>query len=103
MNSNDFVWIDASAFQNFGGWVVDTQFVHLMGSAYLISAGTGRPVLDASTMTEVAEAGKWRVWVRSKNWFLDHAPGRFQVLVNGKALGRVFGQADSEEWRWEPG
>ena len=28
-----FLWIDAEDFADYGGWWLDTQFVHLMGSA----------------------------------------------------------------------
>jgi len=34
------IWIDAREFANYGGWLEDTQFVHLMGSAYLLAAAT---------------------------------------------------------------
>ena len=32
--TDGFLWIDAEDFSDYGGWQLDTQFVHLMGSAY---------------------------------------------------------------------
>ena len=32
------LWIDAGEFTHTGGWKLGTQFVHLMGSSYLIAA-----------------------------------------------------------------
>ena len=41
-------WIDAAEFAEKGGWKEDSQFTHLMGSAYLIAADKpGIPVEDA--------------------------------------------------------
>ena len=103
-----FLWIDAEDFEDYGGWCLDTQFVHLMGSAYLIAAGIGRPVQDARTTIQLSEGGDYRLWVRSKNWLPSHSPGLFSVLVDGKPLGqghkgKTFGRADSEDWVWEDG
>ena len=79
-----FLWIDAEDFTDYGGWWLDTQFVHLMGSAYLIAAGVGTPVEDATVDLDVPRSGRYRLWVRAKNWLRDHSPGGFQVLVNGR-------------------
>ena len=50
MNQNVNIWIDAVDFEDKGGWQADTQFVHLMGSGYLIAANVpGEPVADAVT------------------------------------------------------
>ncbi len=96
-----FIWIDAEDFADYGGWTLDTQFVHLMGSAYLLATGVGTPVEDARTEFSLPESGNYRVWVRARNWVREHAPGRFQVSVNGRVLDREFGAADSDEWVWE--
>jgi len=60
--------VEAGAFANRGGWVVDPQFMDIMGSPYLLAHGLGRPVADATTEVAVAEAGTYRVWVRTKDW-----------------------------------
>ena len=42
-----FYYIDAEDFDDYGGWQMDNQFVHLMGSPYLMATGVGKPVEDA--------------------------------------------------------
>ena len=100
------LFVEAESFEDHGGWVLDTQFIEIMGSPYLMAHGMGRPVKDASTTVKNAAAGKFRVWVRTKNWVgpwdAPGAPGRFQVTVNGKALGKEFG-ATGKDWLWEDG
>ncbi|MBN2449644.1 MAG: FAD-dependent oxidoreductase, partial [Lentisphaeria bacterium] len=98
-----FLWVDAEDFAEYGGWVLDTQFVHLMGSAYLLAAGVGTPVSDAGTRLDLPEAGRYRVWVRTRNWSPPHAPGQFLVRVDDRPLPRVFGKVNSGAWTWESG
>ena len=43
-----FVWLEAEGFRDYGKWHLDTQFVHKMGSAYLLAAAVGTPVKDAA-------------------------------------------------------
>ena len=40
-----------------GGWVVDSQFIDLMGSSFLLAHGMGGPVVDATPEVDVPEAG----------------------------------------------
>lgn len=101
MVQDGFIWIDAEDFQDYGGWLLDTQFVHLMGSAYLIAAGIGKPVKDATVEFDVSKAGRYRLWVRAKNWLKDYSPGQFKVVVNGRDADHVFGVATTEDWLWE--
>ncbi|NOY79570.1 MAG: FAD-dependent oxidoreductase [Kiritimatiellaeota bacterium] len=98
-----FVWIDAEDFTDYGGWLLDTQFVHLMGSAYLIAAGIGRPVKDATVEFELPAAGRYRLWVRARNWLPEYTPGTFAVLVDGRGGARAFGAAKTDKWVWERG
>ena len=98
-----FLWIDAGDFADYGGWKLDTQFVHLVGSAYLLAPGVGVPVKDATTRIDIPNPGKYRLWVRSKNWHRPEAPGRFQVLVHERPAAPVFGTADTEAWIWQSG
>ncbi len=98
-----FLYIDTADFADYGGWRMDTQFVHLMGSPYLLATGIGTPVEDATTTFNNPKAGTYHVWVRARNWVPDYAPGRFQVKVNQVALGHVFGAAETGEWTWERG
>jgi hypothetical protein len=101
MVADGFLWIDAEDFADYGGWRLDTQFVHLMGSGYLMAASVGVPVKDASTEIEIPKSGKYRVWVRAKNWYRPLAPGKFQVSLGGRRSPQIFGAADTEAWIWQ--
>lgn len=98
------VWVEAESFANHGGWVLETQFIDIMGSPYLLAHGMGTPVKNAETEVTVAEAGSYKVWVRTKNWVgpwdAPGAPGKFQVSVNGEVLDQVLG-TQGKDWLWE--
>ncbi|MAD91187.1 MAG: hypothetical protein CMQ54_00415 [Gammaproteobacteria bacterium] len=95
------ILIEAESFIDKGGWVVDPQFVEQMGSPYLMAHGMGVPVSNAKTTIKFKETGKYHVWVRTKNWVPGNweAPGRFNVVVNGKVLKNTLGLQN--EWSWE--
>ena len=76
-------WLEAQRFDELGGWVNDAQFVDLMGAPYLLANGIGEPVTDAITTLDVEQDGRYRLWVRTKDWAPEHHPGRFQVCLNG--------------------
>jgi hypothetical protein len=96
--------IEAEQFATHGGWQIDTQFIETMGSPYLIAHGLGNPVADASTAVEIAEAGTYKVWVRTMDWSeslgREGGAGRFTMSVGGKQLGGELGKGDSK-WHWE--
>ncbi len=100
------VLVEAEAFADYGGWVPDQQFMDEMGSPYLLAHGLGNPVADAATMVVFPSTGTYRVWVRTFDWVArwnaPGGPGRFQVLVDGKALGETFG-AEGKKWHWQQG
>ncbi len=100
------VLLEAEQFANLGGWVVDQQFMDQMGSPYLLAHGLGEPVRDAETAVQFPAAGNYRVWVRTRDWVAPWkapgAPGRFQVLVNGKPLSTTFG-TEGAGWHWQDG
>lgn len=102
----DRLLVEAESFQSHGGWSLDTQFIDLMGSPYLIAHGLGQPVKDATTVADFPATGTYRVWVRTKDWVAHWkapgTPGRFQVLVNGTALAETFGTKGAE-WFWHDG
>ena len=58
---------------------------------------------DATLTIDVPEGGRYRLWVRAKNWLKDYSPGQFRVLVGDRLTEKVFGAAPSEEWLWESG
>jgi hypothetical protein len=96
----DQVLVEAESFQDKGGWVIDQQFVDVMGSPYLLAHGMGCPVANAQTTIAFPAAGTYRVWVRTKNWKPGawEAPGRFQLSVGGKTLATIFGTEPG--WHW---
>ena len=97
------VFIEAESFNDWGGWVNDTQFMDQMGSPYLLAHGMGKPVADAKK-TFKATGGKYGVWVRTKYWtapWHDGAgAGTFNLVVNGKTLPAVLGAHGKGEWLW---
>ena len=100
------ILVEAESFTQRGGWVVDPQFMDIMGSPYLLAHGLGRPVADAKTDMTSPAAGTYRVWVRTKDWVAKWnapgTPGRFHVTVNGRALETTFGTVGAE-WHWQDG
>jgi hypothetical protein len=94
--------IEAEAFQSYGGWVLDPQFLDVMGSPYLLAHGLGRAVDDAETTIDIKQAGRYRVWVRTKDWVPSHHPGRFRLLVNNQPLATTFG-CEGRGWIWQDG
>lgn len=94
------ILVEAEAFHDFGGWVLDSQFAHEMGSPYLLAHGLGKPVADARTTVDIPADGHWHLWVRAKDWVPQHHPGRFSVHVAGADLGIEFG-ANGRDWSWQ--
>lgn len=98
------LWLETESFTNKGGWVVDQQFMDLMGSPYLMAHGMGRPVSDASTVVNIPENGKWHIYVRTFNWTspwtLQAGPGAFKVKVGSKTLKTVLGTS-GDSWQWQ--
>jgi len=95
-----FVWLEAEGFRSYGGWRLDTQFVHKMGSAYLLAPSAGVPVEDAVTHFMVPRTGVWRAWVRTKDWAPRHSPGKFALSVAGRE-STILGANGKAGWRWE--
>ncbi|MCP1381780.1 FAD-dependent oxidoreductase [Runella salmonicolor] len=104
LSAQDHVFLETESFTDKGGWVIDQQSFVVMGSSYLMAHGMGRPVKDATTTVPFPKKGKYRVWVRTKDWApFPKGPGKFQVVLNGKPLNQVFGESGSDVWKWYPG
>jgi hypothetical protein len=78
----------------------------VMGSPYLLAHGLGVPVKDATTTVHFQVPGKYRVWVRTRDWVAPWkapgAPGKFQLFINGKPLPETFG-TNGADWAWQDG
>ncbi len=100
------VLVEAEGFADLGGWVVDQQAIDQMGSPFLLAHGLGKPVKDAVTMVEFPTPGRYRVLVRTRDWVAPWnapgAPGKFQLVVDGKTLRTVFG-TEGAQWHWQDG
>ncbi len=104
-NSN-LIFLEAEQFTDLGGWDIDQQSMEQIGSAYLLAHGLGVPVKDAVTTVQVSSPGKYRCWVRTRDWVAPWnapgTPGRFQVLINGQPLTVTFG-IEGADWHWQDG
>ncbi len=113
-NASAALLLEAAQFQDHGGWGLDSQFMDIMGSGFLIAHGIGKPVADAVAKVKFPETGTYRVWVRTRDWAAPWkrpdtpttkrakgTPGIFDVMVGGKSIG-TFGD-EGEEWHWQDG
>ena len=107
--SAELILLECEQFKNLGGWSIDSQFIDEMGSSYLLAHGLGRPVADATTTFDVKEAGRYNVYVRTKNWVWKWLPqgrgravgaGAFKLSVNGVKLPNLLGWQGMGEWLW---
>lgn len=98
--------VETEGFDSLGGWVLDQQFMDLMGSPFLLAHGMGVPVEDATTAVTVDAPGSHRAWVRTRDWVapwgVEGSPGRFQVSIDGVPLDVTFG-TERSDWHWQDG
>ena len=98
------LFVEAESFSHKGGWVVDQQFMDLMGSPYLLAHGMGEPVDDAYTEVTFPEKGEYYVYVRTYNWTSPwkkgEGPGKFSLSVGGKKLASPLG-TEGTAWMWQ--
>jgi hypothetical protein len=98
------LFLEAENFHNKGGWVVDQQFMDLMGSSYLLAHGMGIPVKDAETEVEFPATGTYNIFVRTFNWtspwYKGEGPGKFMLLINGSPTGSTLG-TEGSGWYWQ--
>ena len=97
------IFVSTSAFENFGGWVLDTQFIPNIGSSYLLAHGLGEKVADATKKVSIKNPGKYKIWAYTKDW-VEHwkkgiAPGLFSVGV-GDWQSKPLGD-EGENWHWQ--
>ena len=102
----DRLLLEAENFDDCGGWVVDQQFMDQMGSPFLLAHGLGDPVRDAVTRAKFPVGRPLpRMGAHPRlGCALEGAgaPGRFQVVIDGKPLATTFG-TEGEAWHWQDG
>ncbi|MDG2105774.1 MAG: FAD-dependent oxidoreductase [Pirellulaceae bacterium] len=102
----DSVLVEAEQFETHGGWVLDQQFMDMMGSPFMLAHGMGTPVEDAKTTVDFQNPGTYQVWVRTRDWVAPWrapgTPGKFQLIVDGQPLTTTFG-TEGEAWHWQSG
>lgn len=96
--------IEAESLETTGGWQGARE--NKGAREFLWSGAKDRPA-PAAGAVELPNAGRWRLWVRSKD-FPNDRPGvrNFTVRVGATRAARVFGkhgQQDIEGWAWEDG
>ena len=97
------LWIDAVDFDNYGGFILETQFVREMGQSYLMANGVGNPVSAAETAFSVNEGGMYRFYIRTKNWCCEYNPDGLVLEVDGKKSGHVCSELHVKDWYFEIG
>jgi len=106
MDTRKIIFLEAESFDNLGGWVIDQQFMDIMGSPYLLAHGLGVPVEDAETMVSFPETGKYRMWARTMDWVahwnVPGSPGKFQVSINDEFVKTILG-TEGKDWHWQDG
>lgn len=110
MTGKPSLLIGMGDFKDYGGWRLDTQFMHQMGVPYLLAHGIGTPVLDAVAQVEFSETGLYYISVYTYDWTgpwkpelpKDQKPGRFQIKVGEETLPAVFG-TEGTSWGWQEG
>ena len=98
------IFLEAATFLNQGGWTIDTQSYETLGSFYLLAHGIGKPVRDAVTEFRTEESTTWHVHAHTRDWTAvwkrGTPAGRFQILIDGKALPQILG-TNGPEWNWQ--
>lgn len=96
--------VETESFAKKGGWVLDQQFMEIMGSPYLLAHGMGIPVEDAVTTVTFNEKGTYYVYVRTYNWTSPWSdrkgPGKFTLYVDNKRIGGILGDV-GDSWQWQ--
>lgn len=97
-------FIEAENFEDLGGWIVEQQSMRQVGSSYIMAHGLGNPVKDAGTTCHVPNDGQWTFWVRTRDWTAvwkrGNSGGRFNLMIDGKALPETLG-TNGSSWDWQ--
>ncbi|MDO5565749.1 MAG: FAD-dependent oxidoreductase [Planctomycetia bacterium] len=98
------VFLEAESFKSLGGWVVDPHSMGQMGSSYIMAHGYGQPVPDARTNMSIAVAGRYSIWVRTRDWTAvwkrGTSAGRFRLAIDNRELPTTLG-TNRPDWSWQ--
>ena len=97
------IFIDAVDFDDYGGFILETQFVREMGQPYLMANGVGEEVKPASVEFSVKESGMYRFFIRTKNWCEEHAPDGLVMEVDAERSPHVSSLMRVKDWYFEIG
>lgn len=97
-------FISIADFSEKGGWLMDSQYIELMGVPYLLAHGLGNPVADAKGKVQIEKSGKYHIYAYTYNWNApwkpQYAPGIYEVTIGG--YKKVFGDK-GDSWGWQDG
>lgn len=96
------IMLEGEAFQFKGKWIVEKSS-DCLGTAMLRVFQDSRAdeSLDALTVLNISEAGKYRVWVRSQDFAGSARPRTYTLTVDGKAM-TPCGAHGVHGFFWEP-
>lgn len=98
------IFIEAESFNTLGGWVIDTQSVETMGSAYIMAHGMGVPVADAECEIIIPNDNVYTLWARTRDWTAIWGrglpAGRFTLNIDYEPLPTILG-TNGSEWGWQ--
>jgi hypothetical protein len=99
------LFIEAESFDSHGGWSLDTSFIPVMGSPYLLAHGLGKPVADATGKLrqgrqQLPDLGPHQRLGRSLEG--TRTPAGSNFWSNGSALNTEFG-TEGADWHWQVG
>lgn len=97
------IWIDAMEFDSCGGFRRETQFVREMGQGYLMADSVDGPAAPAAVKFTVKEGGRYRVFLRTKNWCVGYDPDGLIVDVDGEKSTHAAGMMQITGWYFEAG
>ena len=96
------VLVEAEAFADHGGWVMDSQFEVEMGSPYLLAHGLGRPVADATTAVDIPAPGRTASGCGPRTGCPPTTRAASRSRSTASSSSGEFG-ANGQDWSWEYG
>ena len=89
--------VEAEDFQFSGDWIEERD-VAASGSRILRTPGAK---MDAVTVITLPQAGKYAVWVRSRDFTEQPGTRRYKLALDGTLFEPEFGAHGTNGWKWE--